>query len=321
MNTQLIPSPTISTDIKAIIDAHPKLADSTKAKYNSVIEAYQVSGGMLSDIPKLARFAETLSNSRKGHLKAALRLWSKVTTDRIDNEISIVKSQATAEKTNQTQTEIYRLEALKYQVGSIPTFVTVEDSKGEKAHTWLSQSEVKKLMSLPDISTPKGLRDKVGLGLMAAAGLRRNEAVNLTFDNIILQPYKGKIRAVIECLGKGDKTRLVLISDSLAACLDTWGKMVGDGLVLRSVNQVGDIGDSLSAIGLFKIVRAYGYEIGKSDLAPHDLRRTYAQIGYESGVPIAQISKLLGHASIDTTQRYLNLDLDYETTVSDFVPF
>jgi integrase len=59
----------------------------------------------------------------------------------------------------------------------------------------------------------------------------------------------------------------------------------------------------------------------KPSLAPHDLRRTYAQIGYESGVPITQISKLLGHTSIAMTLRYLNLSLDLETTVSDFVPF
>jgi len=38
-------------------------------------------------------------------------------------------------------------------------------------------------------------------------------------------------------------------------------------------------------------------------------------------VSIDQISKLLGHASIETTQDYLNIELDLETTISDFVPF
>jgi len=53
---------------------------------------------------------------------------------------------------------------------------------------------------------------------------------------------------------------------------------------------------------------------------PHDLRRTYAQLGYNAGVPITQISVLLGHSSIKTTQEYLNLNLDLESTASDFVP-
>ena len=61
--------------------------------------------------------------------------------------------------------------------------------------------------------------------------------------------------------------------------------------------------------------------IGKDDLAPHDLRRSYAQIGFEEGVPITQLSTLLGHASVSTTQKYLNLALDLEVTASDFVPF
>ena len=83
----------------------------------------------------------------------------------------------------------------------------------------------------------------------------------------------------------------------------------------------GRLGDSISAIGIFHIVTAAGKAIGKEGLAPHDLRRTFAQIGYEAGVAITQVSKLLGHSSIDTTQRYLNLDLDLETTISDFIPF
>jgi integrase len=56
------------------------------------------------------------------------------------------------------------------------------------------------------------------------------------------------------------------------------------------------------------------------ELDPHDLRRTFEQIGYEASVPITQISKQLGHSSIITTQRYLNMDLDLVTTISDFIP-
>jgi integrase len=61
--------------------------------------------------------------------------------------------------------------------------------------------------------------------------------------------------------------------------------------------------------------------MGKPELAPHDLRQTYAQLGYEAGVPITQISTLLGHSSIETTVRYLNLELDLESPVSDFIPY
>jgi integrase len=72
---------------------------------------------------------------------------------------------------------------------------------------------------------------------------------------------------------------------------------------------------------LFNIVAQYGRKIGKPGLAPHDLRRTYAQLGYEAGISITQVSRLLGHANVATTQRYLNLELDVKMTVSDFIPY
>jgi len=130
------------------------------------------------------------------------------------------------------------------------------------------------------------------------------------------------MRTILAIEGKGKKHRGVPISDPLANGLDLWAKMVdGGGLILRSVSQVGTLGESLSGVGLFHIVRGYGEQISKPDLAPHDLRRTFAQLGYEAGVPITQLSVVLGHSSVKTTQRYLNLDLDLEVTASDFVPF
>lgn len=71
---------------------------------------------------------------------------------------------------------------------------------------------------------------------------------------------------------------------------------------------------------MFNVVKKHGRAVGKPELAPHDLHRSYAQLGYENGVPITQLSKLLGHSSVAVTQRYLNLDLDLEVTASDFLP-
>ena len=77
----------------------------------------------------------------------------------------------------------------------------------------------------------------------------------------------------------------------------------------------------MSTTAIYDLVQKRGKMINKPDLQPHDLRRSYAQLGYEAGVPLTQISKLLGHADLSTTQKYLNLELDLETTISDFIPF
>jgi integrase len=130
------------------------------------------------------------------------------------------------------------------------------------------------------------------------------------------------MRTVPEVKAEGAKGRAVPISDSLAPAIDEWSKVTGgEGFVPRSLGRSKTLGESMTPVALYNLVRKCGKRIGKPDLAPHDLRRTYAQLGHEAGVPITQICRLLGHASIETTQRYLNLELDLRTTVSDFIPF
>lgn len=306
MNDLAIISGNGRNGIAAVID-RADLADSTKEKYQSVVSAFLDSGGRLTQADDLEAFAGSLSHSRRAHLKAAVKLWSTAM-------INQVKAMATPDNLPHIDASIHRFQALQ-------TAVTVKAAKGEKAHTWLNRSEVVQLMDASAGDSPQARRDRLALALLVSAGLRREEAVNLTFADVKFQPVKGKMRTVLQITGKGEKNRVVPISGKLAGLLDAWSGIAGgNGRVLRSIDKAGTIGDDLSAVALFQIVREYGGRMGKADLAPHDLRRTYAQIGYESGVPITQISKLLGHSSVATTQRYLNLDLDLETTISDFVP-
>jgi integrase/recombinase XerC len=159
------------------------------------------------------------------------------------------------------------------------------------------------------------------LGLMLGAGLRREELATLTFDALKEQPMKGgKMRAVLEVIGKGAKSRVIPISALLAGRLKEWQTITGGGRVARSLGIGKRLGDSMSPVAIFKLVSKYGRKIGLPGLAPHDCRRTFAQLGFEAGIAVTQVSKLLGHADIATTQRYLNLSLDLESTASDFVP-
>lgn len=306
MNAIVLPS--AGADILVMIESHPKLQPTTKAQYKKAISNYLATGQSLGDAQALANYATTLPKSSRAFLKAAIRLWG-------DDLARQAKAGATPENVNAVTATVYRLEALNEAI-------QVEATKGQKAHSWLSQSEVKRLLDSCNLKTIQGKRDKIILGLLVGAGLRREELVNLTFADVIIQPIAGKFRTVLNVHGKGAKDRIVPINDRLAAALDEWGAVVGNaGAVARSISKGGAIGESLSAIGIFEIVRSAGAAIDRPELAPHDLRRTYAQLGYEAGVSITQISRLLGHSNVATTQRYLNLDLDLATTVSDFIPF
>jgi integrase len=252
MSAELVPTPNDLDTVTAVIQS-ANLADSTKVKYCRVVESYLLMhGGRMTDAAGLAAFAAGLSHSRKAQLKAAVKLWSEAMIDQ-------VKAQATPANIDQVQAAIYRFQALQ-------TAVKVKAAGGTEAHTWLSQTEVRKLLSLPDETTAAGQRDRIALGLLVAAGLRREEAVNLVFGDIKLQPIRGNFRTVLEIQGKGDKARLVPIRDTLAAALDDWSAAAGPGRfgrVLRSVDQIGVIGDDLTGVGLFNIVRGYGRQMGK----------------------------------------------------------
>lgn len=307
MNTQ-----TALTTINAGFDFsaidRADLQPTTRAKYKREIENLLHAGIDPMNYSALQLYATGLKSSRKAFLKSGLRIMS------LDYE-QTMKAGATHENINMVQAGLYRIEAMRGAV-IVPT------PKGTKQHTWLSPAEVKQITALCDESIT-GKRDWIILGLLLGAGLRRDELANLTFDAIATQPTKsGKPRNVLFVVGKGDKGREIPINETLATRLQEWKKITGGGMIARAMVRKSktQIDGSMSAVAIFQLVAKYGAKIGKPGLAPHDLRRTYAQLGYNAGVPITQISVLLGHASVSTTQRYLNLNLDLETTASDFIP-
>ena len=280
-----------------------ELQPSTRRQYSRAIERYLAKGGHLDDAKALGCYADTLPASGRVFLKAALKLC-------LDKDLTAIKGMATSENVKAVQAAIYRAEALTESI-------KVKQSKGTRAHTWLSGAEVKKLMALPGRDIV-GERDRVLLGLLVGAGLRREELVSLAFDDIKPQGE----RMVVEVKhGKGDKPRVVPISPALARLIDAWGERIGrQGRIVRSLGMARELGKSMTGAAVAGVVKRYGAKLGKPGLAPHDLRRTFAQLGLDAGVPIQQISVVLGHANIATTQRYLNLALDLSSTVSDFVP-
>ena len=297
------------------IENDPRLQSSTKHKYTRALTNYLGAGHSLTDPLALAKYSNTVGSSTRSFLKAAI--------GRLADEVEyMAKSGATPENINQVQAAIFKAQSLK---GAIKT----ENGKGQKAHTWLSQKQVKDLLTTCEKTPAENpefeivtQRDRLAIGLLVAAGLRRTEAVNLTFDDVKLQPVGDKMRTVLQVKGKGAKDRVIPISDRLANAISDWGGVVGgQGRILRSLGRSKELGESMSTVALYNLVQKRGKQLGKADLQPHDLRRTFAQLGFEAGIPITQISVLLGHANVETTQRYLNLQLDLESTISDFVPF
>ena len=76
-------------------------------------------------------------------------------------------------------------------------------------------------------------------------------------------------------------------------------------------------GDSITPKAIWHVVKAAAKRTGIKDLAPHDLRRTCARLCHMAGGELDQIQFLLGHASVQTTERYLGCKQRISQAVND----
>jgi integrase/recombinase XerD len=177
---------------------------------------------------------------------------------------------------------------------------------GTRAGNWLTGAQAETLINAPDPATLKGKRDRALLALLVGCGLRRAEACALTFEHI--QQRDGRW-AIVDLRGKHGRIRTVAVPAWVKQAIDRWceAAAIDAGHILRAMNRHGRItGRTVSPQAVLNAVALYGSEVGIA-LKPHDLRRTCAKLCRAQGGELEQIQILLGHASIQTTERYLGV--------------
>jgi integrase len=95
---------------------------------------------------------------------------------------------------------------------------------------------------------------------------------------------------------------------------------ITSGPLLRSINKAGRIwGHGFTPKVIWAIVKANAKSCGLPSVAPHDLRRTCARLCHQAGGELDQIQFLLGHVSIQTTERYLGCKQRFHDAVNDHI--
>jgi integrase len=92
---------------------------------------------------------------------------------------------------------------------------------------------------------------------------------------------------------------------------------VEDGRLLRAVSKAGKVKESMSGWAVWSVVEQSAKQIGIEHFGAHDLRRTCSKLCRKGGGDLEQIEFLLGHSSIQTTERYLGSEQDIEIAVND----
>jgi integrase len=166
-------------------------------------------------------------------------------------------------------------------------------------------------------ATPREARDHAMLAMLIGCGLRRGELLALTLESVQQREEHWEIADLV---GKGGRVRTVPIPQWVKSAVDAWTMAAGitKGRVFRAINKAGRIwGDGMSPKVLWDVVRAAAARAGIEKLAPHDLRRTCARLCHLAGGELELIQFLLGHVSVQTTERYLGCKQKLRFAVND----
>jgi integrase/recombinase XerD len=170
---------------------------------------------------------------------------------------------------------------------------------------FLSPEEVDALIAQPDVSTPRGVRDRAMIELLYATGLRVSELVSLRPADLHLDDQ------FITCIGKGSKERIIPIGDEASRWIRAYqSRARADLLRGRSSPRLflNARGGPLSRVGFWKLLKQYGRHANvRSSLSPHVVRHSFATHLLERGADLRAIQMMLGHADLSTTQIYTHV--------------
>jgi integrase/recombinase XerD len=171
---------------------------------------------------------------------------------------------------------------------------------------FLGVEEVDRLITQPDVATPRGLRDRALIEVLYATGLRVSELIHLRASDLNLEA------GYLSTTGKGKKQRIVPIGAQAADWLEKYIRQGRPKLIGARASPWLFVnakrGGSLSRVGFWKILKGYGQKAGlPRALSPHVLRHSFATHLLDHGADLRSIQMMLGHADLSTTQIYTHV--------------
>jgi site-specific recombinase XerD len=188
---------------------------------------------------------------------------------------------------------------------------------GVRLGNWLTAEQARTLWQLPNAETVKGKRDRAILSILLGCGLRRRELAELTLDHL---QQREDHWAVVDLIGKAGHVRTVPVPDWVKQITDEWvvAAGVGSGRLFRCVSRSGTVwGEGITEKVVWHVVKEFAAKLGVPKLAPHDLRRSCARLCHTAGGEMEQIQFLLGHVSVQTTEKYLGCKQRLRGAVND----
>jgi integrase/recombinase XerD len=202
-----------------------------------------------------------------------------------------------------------RFYALQLQQGTLvgdPTLRVRAPKLPRRLPKNLSESDVERLLAVPDTNTTLGIRDRAMVETLYATGLRVSELVGLTLAQVSLD------MGVVRVVGKGSKERLVPLGEEAIRWLKRYlasarPALIGNGK--SSALFVTARRAPLTRQAFWALVKRLGAKAGipTANLSPHVLRHAFATHLLNHGADLRVVQLLLGHADITTTTIYTHV--------------
>lgn len=174
----------------------------------------------------------------------------------------------------------------------------------------LTEMQMNMLLGAMDTRSPSGLRDRALFELLYGAGLRISEALGLRIEQVSLE------ERALTVTGKREKTRWMPIPLETSRWLARYLDEARPKLSKRasSLLILSDRGNKMNRAVAYANLAKYEHLAGiNAHCSPHVLRHSYAVHLLKGGADLRAVQELLGHASIETTQIYTQLDMDEVT--------
>lgn len=181
----------------------------------------------------------------------------------------------------------------------------------KKLPVFLDEPSMEKMMSIPNVATAEGARDKALLELLYSAGIRLSELLQLNLEHV---DHGG---ATIKVFGKGRKHRIVPFGKKAAEALKMYLALRPQVFSERTTEAdrfalfLTVHGRRMYPKGVYLIVHKYiGLVSDVEKKSPHVLRHTFATHLLNRGADLRSVKELLGHESLSTTQLYTHVTVD-----------
>ncbi len=155
--------------------------------------------------------------------------------------------------------------------------------------------------------------------MLLGCGLRRAELISVKIEDFELREDHW---VLADLVGKGRHMRTIPVPSWVKSAVDEWTKAADlqNGPLFRAIGKTGTVSNcGFTAKVVWSIVREAASGCGLGIIAPHDLRRTCARLCHQAGGELEQIQFLLGHVSVQTTERYLRCKQRLQNAVKDSI--